>query len=393
MWFKRKINDIEKEIQQEIKLNEGSNRLLEAALTTSLLANDLASVLRQRLVDTNAKFESTARLMSDALMLCDLDGTVVSCNLAAETMFGANPQNILSCFEVYGRVLTEIGTLWNAFEINQTKTDGLIKGIGADGATFWVMPSLERLNWTDGTASVLVIIRNIDDVMKLEMRFAAETSKHAAIFESAFDGIIVIQNDQIVAANPSACHLFGLPTNGILNNRVRDLFLMSHFENSESNPTSAVGIHHSGDHLDLLVKTTDIRWNGSGARLLTIKDIRSQQRQDIPRRDNGTDMIVCFGTDYRITFANATFAQTYGETPATLTGRDIRTVFGEKESSDMLDSLDRLTVARPYARTVCKIDERIHDWVDHVVHGRSGERVEYRRTGRDIMPVISLSPR
>lgn len=54
--------------------------------------------------------------------------------------------------------------------------------------------------------------------------FECSGDLYEAAFEKAFDALVIIDNDgQYVEVNESACDLFGLPKEKLLNQRIHDL--------------------------------------------------------------------------------------------------------------------------------------------------------------------------
>ncbi|WP_115746984.1 PAS domain S-box protein, partial [Escherichia coli] len=69
--------------------------LVAAAADTALLAQDVTTSLKDRLEDYVSQINSTAMLLSDALLLVNSEGIIESFNPAAERIFGWAKETML----------------------------------------------------------------------------------------------------------------------------------------------------------------------------------------------------------------------------------------------------------------------------------------------------------
>lgn len=375
--------------------------LLSAATATATAAQDLTFRLKSRLDDSIRQFEHTARIMNDALFLTEMDGTVQSYNPAAGRMFGRadiNGLNICELFQHGQDSVPDASTLWSMAEESSAwlpTSHRPLRGLRPNGALFWIEPSITRLDWSNGTSSMLVIIRNMEPIVGLSESAKANRGYKSA-FDASFDGILIEQNDRIVAANPAVTRLFGYDAEEIMNRPVAILFDVSESDRVEANDDhthfAAQGLHNNGDHISVIFTGTRIIWAGRPARLVTIKDTSSMNRSAehaAARRDNGVDMICCFDLNYRITFTNSSFAKHYSMCRSELLNRDIRALMTAVEAEVFINNTEALSVAQPSSRIQIQIGDQLCDWIDHAVFDEEGNPVEFQRVGRDISDVVA----
>lgn len=380
---KKQKNDArDRDRLNQSKVLEGQRTLLEAATATADIAHLVTARLKQRLDDSVKQFETTARILNDALLVCSNEGEIQAFNPAAERMFGRESKDAreLPAWQLFiredGSPIDAADTLWRLLEEETT-----VYGIRANGSQFVLDHSFARLDRSNGTVSVLLLLR--------ECASAAITDHRCSIFETSFDGILIQQDGLIVATNPAVTRLFGYKAADILGKPVTALLDINE-------PTSAEGWHQDGKTLDLLYTTAPITWNDHPGRLVVIKDVTAMRRLEEKvalKRDNGVDMICCYDSDYRITFVNESFAKSVKRTREDLIGSGMLDILRADERDPFLLNIGRLTPEHPTRRMQIQIDQggdtRVYDWIDHVSYDSRGAPIEFQRIGRDISNVVS----
>lgn len=391
---KKKRDDAEKELAHQNKVLESQRALLEAATATADIAHVVTTRLKQGLEDSVRQFEATARILNDALVVCGVNGDVQAFNPAAETMFGwsakeIRSRNVIDLFALDGEPIRHPADLWRMLDGKA----GTILGRRNDGVLFEIDHSFDRLDRSDGSTIVLMLVHR----HTTDRRARAAAEHHCrSIFETSFDGILIQQNDLIVAMNPAISHLFGYREDELLGKPVNALIQhrddVAHHQRHKHH--TAEGRHQEGYLLDLLFTTTPITWNDAPARLMVIKDVTERRRMEERMIQNfNADMICCVDPDLRITFANESFARAYGKSRADLLGSSILAVLREGEHDPFLLSVRSLTPQQPTRRIQIQTDEdgdtRVYDWTDHAAFDPDGKPVEFQRTGRDITQMVS----
>ncbi|WP_254761492.1 bacterio-opsin activator domain-containing protein [Natrinema marinum] len=100
-------------------------------------------------------------------------------------------------------------------KLQQLAESGILhtKKVGARGRVWWVPPRVEQFE--SGSAR--------DASEKQYGELAASEQQFRAVFEEAFDAILIADDDaQYVDANPAACELFGLPREELLGRTIAD---------------------------------------------------------------------------------------------------------------------------------------------------------------------------
>lgn len=399
-WGKKRRGRKERDQQLEKMMALSQHHLLTAATETANAAQDVTFRLKARLDDSLRQFENTARILNDALFLTEMNGTIQSFNPAAGRMFGRTELvglNIIDLFQNGDLPLTDSHALWTMAEQSSIWLPNVaspLRGRRPDGVLFWIEPSITRLDWSNGNSSMLVLIRNMDPLVGLADS-SRQNRNYKALFDASYDGIMIEQNDRIVAANPAITRLFGYDPAEILNRPVAVLFESSEHAKVEANDDEAhfcvQSLHANGTHMPVVFLATRITWSGRPARLITIKDTSDlpQPEEISARRDNGVDMICCFDLNYRITFANASFLNQYGLTRSEILNRDIRFLMTSIETAQFMNNLDGLTVDSPSSRIQTQEGGLVFDWIDHAVFDDAGNPIEYQRVGRDITAAVA----
>lgn len=372
---KRSVKDSE----QLRRIAESQQALADAAVGTANVAQEVTMKLKQRLDDIVCQFESTARILSDALVIFDMDGILQVFNPSAEKMFGVARHDIvgksaLSLFSHDGRGVTSTAELIGAL------SDGhAISGVSRK-RTFKIDVDTAVLDQSDGSSIVLMLIREPDTTTP-------------AILEAAFDAIVISSktDGRIMAANSMTTSLFGYAMEEIVGQTLSRLMGgMVWFESEMAGRNCFVGEgqHRDGRLMRLLFAVTPISWAGGEAILATIKDVTEVEVTLTEKRDNGIDMICCYGVDRKLTFANQTFSDFYGVSRLTLIGMDVRDLLLPSERPSYEASIAMLSLETPTVRGHCESIrngvETHQDWIEHVTFDASGQPLEYQRVGRDI---------
>lgn len=366
-----------REIIRDLKVLESQTALLDAAKATADAASFVTHRLRSKLQDSLDQIESTARIINDALVICDIEGKVQAFNPAAEHLFNAKADTVIGSFVGTlldsGEVMPTGDDVWGVLaQLDASEDEGILRG-RRGSETFPLEVNHTRLDRTDGTTIVLMVMR--DETPNCD---GVRLKGYRSIFESSFDGILVVKDDMIVAANPAVTKLFGYKVEEILVKKIGELFPAANLDGE-----IIAGEHRDGHKLDMLFTTTAISWDGEPASLITVKDITAANI-----KPDTEAMVCCFDQNFRITFANSAFASFYGKKSTKLIGDDIRALMPPEECNPFLMNINSLTQHEPTRRMQLRSSVsgagRLQVWTDHA-NFDDGD-VEYQRIGRD-MPV------
>lgn len=379
-WFsgKNKREERARDLSRDLKVMDSQRRLLDAATQTADAANVVTHRLRSRLEDSIAQIESTARIMNDALIICDLDGAIQAFNPAAEQLFAMTSDEARETF--IGELIHSSDDLSTGAEVwdllDATAGSDEMMGTRRNGTSFSVDINHTQLDRSDGTSIVLLVLR--------EVITDQESKGYRSMFESNFDGILVVKGKKIVAANPAVSHLFGYTTDELLSKSL-DMLIFSMSNDIPTNDTTVDAIHQNGQQIEVYFTTTTIWWSGEPASLITIRDM-THMRSAREKETDQPNMICCFDEDYKITFANTLFASHYGMSSSVVRGQDIRTLMGDEERNLFQIHINGLSSKEPTRRMQMRSGSSLQTWTDHV--SLDGGEVEYQRIGRDLSSSI-----
>jgi len=288
-WFSKKKqkdkSDRDSRHQEKIILSQLA--LYSAASDTADVAQDVTNLLKSRLEDTILQFETTARILNDALIICEMDGTIVSFNPAAEQIFGYTADTIIGTpvLPLFKPSHNTAGNLWATINYESIASiPGVplkeVRGVRANGEVFHIDVNHTRLDKSDHSSIMLVLVRDISELIEAKIETNAANDRYQTVFNNSFDGILILQDDKIVAANHTISNLFGYSIDTMLENPINFLF----GDKSEtpcrlpvgiSEPIhfAREGIHSDGSKIKLLITTNKIKWNGTDACLTTIKEV------------------------------------------------------------------------------------------------------------------------
>lgn len=379
-WFsgKNKREERARDLSRDLKVIDSQRRLLDAATQTADAANVVTHRLRSRLEDSIAQIESTARIMNDALIICDLDGAIQAFNPAAEQLFAMTSDEARETF--IGELIHSSDDLSTGAEVwdllDATAGSDQMMGTRRNGTSFSVDINHTQLDRSDGTSIVLLVLR--------EVITDQESKGYRSMFESNFDGILVVKGKKIVAANPAVSHLFGYTTDELLSKSL-DMLIFSMSNDIPTNDTTVDAIHQNGQQIEVYFTTTTIWWSGEPASLITIRDM-THMRSAREKEADQPNMICCFDEDYKITFANTLFASHYGMSSSVVRGQDIRALMGDEERNLFQIHINGLSSKEPTRRMQMRSGSSLQTWTDHV--SLDGGEIEYQRIGRDLSSSI-----
>ena len=375
---KRKLADRAREIERDIKVLESQQALIEAATQTADAANFVTTKLKAKLDDSVAQLESTARILNDALIITDLNGRIQAFNPAAETMFGRSVDEVRDTFvgDIIHSDECDLSTpeaIWSYLPMVEAHEGHDLKGRrGAE--SFPLEVNHTRLDRSDGTSIVLLIMRD----SSFDIAGSTIAKGYRSIFENSFDGILVVADHRIVAANTAATELFGYSVEELLAKSLESLFI-TRVPDGESDTRKAEAAHHDGHRMELQFTINNIWWNAVPASLVTIKEIPFDKHNTHPA---GPNMICCFDRDFKITFANKSFAAFHNAKKESLVGVDIRDLLPPEQINAFLINIGSLTPEAPTRRMHLRHNDdksKVQVWTDSA--NFEDDDIEYQRIG------------
>jgi PAS domain-containing protein len=275
--FWRPKKSLKKDASTAVKMAESQFALIQAAADTAAAARDVTKTLKAKIDDAFVQLENTARIINDALFLCNEDGSIVTSNSAATVMFGFDAQNVLEFFDIAGSPVPDAATLWDHIQHTSAWMPSSKRPLRCkkDDSLIWVEPKMSRLVWSDGSKSILLLIRSIDSLVKIQKSAQESRKRYRALMDKSFDGILVMQHEVIIAANPAARKIFGYKVQELLGQPITFLFHESEHEKIVEGDvihTMVKGIHHDDTPLDLVFTGVPIEWHDEPAKLITVRN-------------------------------------------------------------------------------------------------------------------------
>jgi PAS domain S-box-containing protein len=372
-WKSKKQIDKERlEEEQRRKVLSSQVLLLEAATTTASAANHVTTQLKKHLEDSIKQFETTMKIINDALLICDENGTIRALNSAAEIVFACKSSELLM---KNIRILFEMQNTENFWdELTKDST----KGLRQNGEIFSIDIKIEKMTKADESVVYLIVIVDMTNINKNKKDSKELEQRYHILFDQCVDGIIILQDNKIIASNKASRKL--------LNNTVK-------IENIKLLLGETVELTDKSGNIEFILSGANITWNDASASFITIKDIRGLK--SFESKINEIDMIVCFDKNFIITYVNEQYSFYYNKTKNSLIGTDIRKLFDQTELATFLVSINSLTKESPMKKIQVHVEKDgnmvLQDWVDFA-NFNDDELVEYQRNGRDITEALkSLS--
>lgn len=413
----------EKERHQMVRIRESQIALIDAATSTADLAQDVTLKLKDKLDDSIRQLESTTELINDALLICYSDGLIESTNQAAERMFGwAKPEmagmNITHLFRMIGGAALDAETIWNVFNdpyFDRSDIEDPIehmRGKKKNGEVFWVDGNITRLEKVDGSSIIMLLVRDVTNSVTTRNQIKANETRYRSIFEQSFDGIFVVKNFHIVAANPAISRVLGYHPDSLVGKPLAE-FLVSdskkvfehhHMEriNGVMTPKNYVVKATKSDGLvvELMASSTGMKWEDVNASLITLKDLTEikllEEARNINRSftNNDIDFHLKFDADCRILQANSAYLRYHNINADEIVGTSAFGFAPEEYHDGYFEALQSLTFKNPTGRLQSTIvmrngEERVQDWIVHAIFNDAGFFKEYHAIGRDITEIVN----
>ena len=219
MWFgKKKEKARLKEENNQYKIMQSQTALMHAASTTADAAHSVTASLKRHLEDSIRQFEATVRILTDALIVCDSSGNIHACNPAAESMFAMPSTAMLrspctALFSIFGKS----ANIDDVLALLENGQDDLM-GKRQTGEIFPIETTFARLERSNGDVVVLLLIRDLTEINSLRTIAATHETRSRVIFDVSFDGILIVENGKVMAANHAAGNLFKRSPESLLAN-------------------------------------------------------------------------------------------------------------------------------------------------------------------------------
>lgn len=258
--------------------------------------------------------------------------------------------------------------------------------------------------------NVLIVMRDETDVV-ITREELLESEEHFRIFGQASNEAMMIHNgEKILDWNPRLSEMTGYTNLEIAGMRSEDFIhpmersRIGTCEDQSSKAYTTLFSTKSGESIEVAVNERAVDWKNERARIKVIRDITHlkdvEQLLHLSREryqsmtENTFDVVVCFGQDLTLTFANQTFMDYFAqEFKPGVTG--LLELIDLRDHNRALVHLQTIDAANPVKRTLYRVsyngETRWLDWIDRAIFADDGNILEYQGVGRDVTDYIKRS--
>ena len=231
--------------------------------------------MEQALRESESRFRSVAESANDAIIAADSEGRIISCNPAAERMFGFERERVIGqplsfLMPERFRPMHDAGVQRVAERPDSSRIIGKtveVVGLRADGAEFPIELSLSTWETSEG--------RFFGGIIR-DIASRKEAEDQARVLETAPDPIVKVDAARrIVLANARTEQLFGYERSELLGRPVEELFAAHSSRRAADRFHAACVDPDAGDTPDQGVELTGRRKDGSEFPLdMTLSSVR-----------------------------------------------------------------------------------------------------------------------
>ena len=266
--------------------------MLDITRQTAETAKEVTEVLQQKLKDKDEHLKSTLRSVSDAIICCDEKGNIEGVNNATLNIFGHTKEywqtkNITDLFVYPNSNINEISTkelwsildqesLWENNNFDDKPIDSLFGLI--NGKHHRIDISVTKVA-RNNSFFYMFIIRDLEKFETTKKQLNDTKHQYNNIFFNSFDGIIIVQNQKIVAANPVIEKLLGISKDAIINQNILnfvhsdDWMKLYKISLSSQSKKSIRALKENKEILHVQISASKIFWNNNDAHLILVKDL------------------------------------------------------------------------------------------------------------------------
>lgn len=177
------------------------------------------------------QLEAITRMMHDGVIIIDVQGMMLNVNPAAAELFGyrpheltGHPVTILMPEEHSAHHDSYIKKYLDTREARIIGTGRELEGVKKDGSRFPFRLSVEMLTMGEDLRFI-GILHDMTEIREKERQLEVSRRQLHAVFETAVDGIIIIDSTGVIRmVNPAAARLFGYTIKAMLGQRI-ELFM------------------------------------------------------------------------------------------------------------------------------------------------------------------------
>jgi len=188
---------------------DSTTALENAAKGTMTLAQDVTETLQARLDDLSQQIEQISRLLSDALLLVDINGNIESFNPAAEAMFGWKKRQVLGksiakLFQFASEVVVDAAFMEHLMgQVNMDDELSTVHheefmGICQDSRKIYVDVGASKFTRSDNKSSYIILVRDVTHRVnnsKMLKDLAEKNQELLTTIDASNTGFLILEND------------------------------------------------------------------------------------------------------------------------------------------------------------------------------------------------------
>lgn len=266
--------------------------------------------------------------------------------------------------------------------------------------------------YKDGVVKNWIMILHDLTELKATYEILRKSEQHFRAFgETSSEAMLIHSDDRILDWNRNLSNLTEYPEGEISRMSPLDFFhpleresVMEIIAQQESNEYETLFMTKTGNVKEVAIRSQLIDWENDTARIAVVKDITSYKDVEELLKcsreryrtivDNTIDLVCCFDSDYRITFANHTFRDYFNieDNVKDVVGSSLLDFMPEKDAHAFRQYVETISFECPVKRGIHRVNHesgiRHMDWIDRAIFDDHGKLIEYQSVGRDITSII-----
>lgn len=173
-------------------------------------------------------FDYLAKYANDMIFLCDQDQHIIECNDRAREVLGYSREDLLDK-NLADLIADEEYKQLNSIFHQISAQEGLVfetELIRSNGSSLPIEASMRQIS-IEGITYLQLIIRDITERKENERSLKASETRYRQLVDASPTAIIIIQNEEIVFANPAAVSLLAIPAEETLIGQSLERILVS----------------------------------------------------------------------------------------------------------------------------------------------------------------------
>ncbi len=264
--------------------------------------------------------------------------------------------------------------------------------------------------FNDGICSQWILVFYDTSALKKAYHDLRKSESHFKAFSDASSESMLIHNfGQVIDWNDRLNALTGYTDEEI--EKLMPLDLVHPLEREKireevhltgNNSYETLFMTKQGDVREVAINSRSIEWDNTDARISIVrdvteyKDIETQLKTARERYrtviDNTIDMVICFNSDFEITFSNQTFRDYYEVELEDINGFSLLEIIPETDHKKFKEYMMEIAPGNDVRRGIHRVqrhgDIRMQDWIDRGIFDEDGNLIEIQSVARDVTSLL-----